>query len=63
MPYVGGLFLDKIYDEALHPMVSALKAVVVPKRSDSTKIVRVRKNKTVNLVLGTIRHVFESRRA
>jgi hypothetical protein len=57
MPYVGGLFLDEICDEALYPMVSALKAPVVTKRSDGTAIVRVRKNKTVNLVLGTIRHV------
>jgi hypothetical protein len=57
MPYVGELFLDEVCDEVLAPMVSPLKAPVVTKRSDGTEIVRVRKNKTVNLVLGTIWHV------
>jgi integrase len=57
MPYVGALLLDEICDETLEPLVSALKAPVVTKRNDGTETVRVRKNKTVNLVLGTIRQV------
>ena len=57
MPYVGQLVLDEICDETLYAMVSGLKAPVVSKRADGTETVRVRKNKTINLVLGTIRHV------
>jgi len=57
MPYVGALLLDEICDETLEPLVSALKAPVVTKRKDGKETVRVRKNKTVNLVLGTIRQV------
>ncbi len=37
--------------------MSALKAPVVTKRKDGKETVRVRKNKTVNPVLGTIRQV------
>src|SRR5438105_3937331 len=57
MPYVGALFLDEICDETLERLVSALKAPVVTKRQDGKEPVRIRKNKTVNLVLGTIRQV------
>src|SRR6266542_2903137 len=53
MPYVGALLLDEICDETLAPLVSALKAPVMTKRKDGTATARVRKNKTVNLVLGT----------
>ncbi len=57
MPYAGQLSLDEICDETLAPLVSALKAPVVTKHKDGTETVRVRKNKTVNLVLGTMRQV------
>ncbi len=63
MPYVGALWLDEICDETLEPLVSALKAPVVTKRKDGKETVRVRKNKTVNLVLGTIQQVLNSQRA
>ena len=57
MPYVGALYLDEICDETLEPLVAALKAPVVRNRKDGHRTVRVRKNKTVNLVLGTVRQV------
>ena len=58
MPYVGALFLDEICDETLEPLVSALKAPVVTQAQETgLRRTRVRKNKTVNLVLGTIRQV------
>jgi hypothetical protein len=57
MPYVGALCLDEICDETLEPLVSALKAPVIRRRKDGRETVRVRKNKTLNLILGTIRQV------
>jgi integrase len=57
MPHVGALFLDEICDETLESLVTALKAPVVTRRKDGNGAIRVRKNKTVNLVLGTIRQV------
>jgi len=57
MPHLGTLLLDEICDETLAPVVAALKAPIVTERDDGTKTVRIRKNKTVNLALGTIRHV------
>jgi integrase len=57
LPHVGTLYLDEICDETLEPLVSALKAPVTTQRKDGAQRIRVRKNKTVNLVLGTIRQV------
>lgn len=57
MPYVGTLFLDDICDETLEPLIAALKAPKTTRRKDGASTTRVRKNKTVNLVLGTIRQV------
>jgi hypothetical protein len=54
MPYVGSLLLDEICDETLEALVAGLKAPVVTRRQDGTETIRVRKNKTVNLVLATI---------
>jgi hypothetical protein len=49
--------LDEICDENVGATGLALKTPVVTTRKDGTQTVRVRKNKTVNLVLGTIRQV------
>lgn len=57
MPHVGALYLDEICDETLQPLIAALKAPVTTGRKDGARTTRVRKNKTVNLVLGTIRQV------
>jgi len=54
MPHVGALYLDEICDETLEPLVSALKAPVTTQRKHGAQTIRVRKNKTVNLILGTI---------
>lgn len=57
MPLIGALFLDEICDETLEPLVAALKSPRATSRKDGVTTTRVRKNKTVNLVLGTIRQV------
>ena len=50
MPHVSALWLDKICDETLGPLVSPLRAPVVTKRRNGKETVRIRKNKIVNLV-------------
>ena len=57
MPHVGTLYLDEICDETLEPLIASLKAPKITRRKDGARTTRIRKNKTINLVLGTIRQV------
>jgi integrase len=57
MPWIGGLFLDQVYNEKLQPFIEARKAQMRKMKVGNGYELRPIKNKTVNLSLSIVRRI------